>query len=101
MAGGIKISTAEVRATASTIRNLNNKMNQDLTDIQKAMAGLKSSWQSEGGDAIQSKFSAAANKYFSSYHDVVESYAKFLENVVSEGYEKTETTITSNADAFE
>lgn len=100
MAGGIKISTAEVRATASTIRTLNTTLNDDLLEIQSTMTNLKSTWQSDGCDAIQAKFAAVASKYFANYHDVVESYTKFLEQAVAESFESTETAIESNANAF-
>ena len=100
MASGIKISTAEVRTTAGNIRTLNETLNNDLLEIQSTMTNLKSTWQSDGCDAIQSKFTAVANKYFEQYHEVVESYAKFLELTVADSYETTETAIESNANAF-
>ena len=100
MAGPIKISTQEVRSTATRVRTLNGSLNDRLKEIQSQMTSLKSSWQSEGSEAIQSKFQAAANKYFSEYQKVVESYSKFLEQAVAEGYETTETAITGNANAF-
>lgn len=99
-ASGIKISTAEVRTTAMAIRNLNESLNNDLLEIQATMTNLKSSWQSDGCDAIQAKFSGVASKYFQNYHDVVDSYARFLEQAVAESYETTETAIESNANAF-
>lgn len=100
MAGTIKISTAEVRTTVSSIRTLNTSLNDDLLEIQSAMTNLKNSWQSDGCDAIQAKFAAVASKYFQNYYDVIESYAKFLEQAVADSYERTETVIESNANAF-
>jgi hypothetical protein len=64
------------------------------------MRNLKTDWQSDASNAIQNKFDTVANKYFSQYQQIVESYCKFLELAVAEGYETTETVIEGNANAF-
>ena len=101
MPGQINISTQEVRTTAGTIRRLNGVLDGHLKDISSQMNNLRQSWQSDACNAIQDKFSAVANKYFSQYQEIIESYSLFLEKVVAEGYEATESVNVSNADAFQ
>lgn len=96
----IKISTDAVRTTAASMRRLNGVLDGHLKDIATQMNNLKPGWQSDASDAIQAKFTAVANKYFEQYKEIIESYSKFLERVVAEGYETTETVNVSNADAF-
>jgi len=100
MAGTIRISTQEVRSTAVNIRTLNGTLNDRLQDIQAQMNGLKATWQSDAGDAIQANFQGVAGRYFTQYQQVVDAYATFLETAVSESYETTERTLTGNASAF-
>ena len=101
MGEGIRISTGDVRSTAATIKTLNNTMNEQLLEIKNQMNNLQNTWQSDAHDVIRSKFNAAASKYFQNYKEIVDSYADFLINTVSEGYETTESAIESNASAFE
>ncbi|NEN84034.1 pore-forming ESAT-6 family protein [Paenibacillus elgii] len=95
---GISISTAEVTQTAATIRTLNSSLTAKLEEIKKEMNGLTSSWDSDASRTIQDKFNGNAQK-FSDYRAVVDSYAAFLDNTVS-NYDATETTINSNASQF-
>lgn len=95
---GIKISTSQVAATASQIRTLNTSLESRLSDIKAQMNGLTSTWQSDGCTAIQSKFNALEPK-FAEYKQIVESYAKFLDNTAA-SYDATETAVESNANAF-
>lgn len=99
MAGDtINISLAEVTNTASTIKTLNQSLTSNLEEIKGSMNNLAGSWESEGSEAIRSKFNALQPR-FDNYREIVESYAQFLDRTV-EAYNTTETTITSNANAF-
>ena len=95
---GIKISLGEVSATAGTIRTLNTSLNDKLLAIQKQMNDLASTWQSPAGETIREKFNNPVPA-FENYKQIIEAYAKFLDNTVS-SYEATETQIQNNASAF-
>ncbi|MDX8360749.1 pore-forming ESAT-6 family protein [Cytobacillus sp. IB215316] len=95
---GINISLGEVSKTAGTIRNINQSLNLRLEDIKKEMNNLASTWQSDASETIRSNFNALAPK-FENYREIVESYAKFLDNTV-QNYNTAETNINSNASAF-
>ncbi len=95
---GIHISLAEVSKTAGTIRTLNTSLDERLNEIKKQMNDLSSTWQSPAAETIRSKFNALV-PVFENYKQIVESYAKFLDNTVT-SYESTETAINNNASAF-
>lgn len=91
----IKITFAEVKANAQRIRSSNEKLTQTLIDIKTAINGLSADWTSDTSDTIRDKITAMQPK-FDSYKEVIESYAKFLDNTVAR-YESTEATLQSNA----
>ena len=96
---GIQISTAEVTATASTIRSLNDSLTSKLEEIQAQMHNLENTWRSPAADSIRGKFDALANKAFGNYRDIINAYATFLDNTVGV-YESTESQVNNNAEAF-
>ena len=91
----IKITFAEVRSKTQQIRNHNKTLNDTLAQIKSVINALESDWTSDTSDTIRSKISGMQPK-FDSYREVIESYAKFLDNTV-EQYEATEGTLQSNA----
>ena len=93
---GIKISLGEVSATAGAIRTLNTSLNDKL--LEKQMNDLASTWQSPAGETIREKFNSLVPA-FENYKQIIEAYAKFLDNTVS-SYEATESQIQNNASAF-
>lgn len=95
---GIKISLAEVTSTASQIRTLNQNLNARLEDIKREMNNLASSWDSDASNTIRSNFNAMQPQ-FDTFREIVDSYAKFLDNTVT-NYNTAETQINQNASAF-
>lgn len=91
----IKIQFSEVRNYAKKIRNHNNVLNDTLKEIQRIINALEADFTSDTSDTIRSKITGMQPK-FDSYREVIESYAKFLDNTV-EQYETTEGTLQSNA----
>ena len=98
MAEGINITLAEVTATASSIRSTNTNLSNTLSQIKTQVANLSGSWQSDASETIRAKMNAMESK-FENYREVVESYAKFLDNTVA-NYEATESSINSAASSF-
>lgn len=95
---GIKISFAEVSSTAGTIRNLNQNLDTELQSIRKEISDLSSTWVSDSSETIVGKINAMVPK-FENYKQIVDSYAKFLDSVVT-NYNQTEAAINNNASAF-
>ena len=91
----IKITFQEVRAKASQLRGYNETLTSTLTTIKNAINNLESQWTSDTSDTIRAKITAMQPK-FDRYKEVVESYAKFLDNTAAQ-YEATEGTLNTNA----
>lgn len=95
---GIKISLGEVSKTASQIRTLNASLSANLEEIKKEMNALSQTWQSDASNTIRANFNTLSPR-FEEYRQVVDSYAKFLDNTVT-NYNAAETAINNNANAF-
>lgn len=91
----ISITFEEVRAKAGEIRGYNETLTDTLQQIKKAINDLESTWTSDTSDTIRAKITGMQPK-FDSYKEVIESYAKFLDNTVQQ-YETTENTLNTNA----
>lgn len=100
MAGEIRISTEEVALSATSIENLNQKLNDKLLEAQNAIKALGATWQGEAYDETMSTFNTFAGKYFDSYKELVDSYVKFLRESVESGYFQTETKNVDLANQF-
>ena len=94
----IKITFEELRSKTSQIRKHNEALTEMLLQIKSAINALESEWTSDTSDTIRSKITGMQPK-FDSYKEVVESYAKFLDNTVAQ-YESTESSLNSNASQF-
>ena len=91
----IKITFEEVSQKASQLRSHNESLTQTLTTIKSAINALEAEWTSDTSDTIRAKITAMQPK-FDSYKEVVESYAKFLDNTVAQ-YTATESSLNTNA----
>ena len=91
----IKITFEEVRAKTKQIRNYNTTLTDTLNTIKQTINNLESQWTSDTSDTIRAKITGMQPK-FDTYKEVIESYAKFLDNTVAQ-YEGTESTLNSNA----
>lgn len=100
MAGEIRISTEEVAISATSIENLNKKLNDKLLEAQNAIKALGATWQGEAYDETLASFNLFASKYFESYKELIDNYVKFLRERVEQGYFQTEVKNTDLANQF-
>ena len=91
----IKITFEEVRTKTKQIRNYNATLTDTLNSIKQTINNLESQWTSDTSDTIRAKITGMQPKC-DTYKEVIESYAKFLDNTVAQ-YEGTESTLNSNA----
>ena len=98
MADSIKISTQVLVDTAKKVRDINNQLDTKLTDINKEMNNLESSWKSDAATDIRAAMNALKPR-FAEMKEVVNSYAKFLDDT-AQSYESTESAVQTNAAAF-
>ena len=90
----IKITFGEVRTKTKQIRSRNDTLTDTLNQIKQIINNLESQWTSDTSDTIRAKITGMQPK-FDTYKEVIESYAKFLDNTVAQ-YEGTESTMNSN-----
>ena len=90
-----KITFEEVRTKTKQIRGYNDTLTETLNTIKQTINSLESQWTSDTSDTIRAKITGMQPK-FDTYKEVIESYAKFLDNTVAQ-YEGTESTLNSNA----
>lgn len=95
----IKITLPEVSETAAQIRNYNSTLDDILAYVSKNMNELNSIWLSDGQETLLSRFQSFANRFIDE-SEVIESYAKFLDDTVSD-YDSLESTIVANASNFD
>lgn len=94
----IQITLAEVTNTAVLIRQHNMQLQEKLMMIKKMMNDLEVGWQSPASLTIREKLNGML-PLFSNYYEIIESYAKFLEQAVLL-YEQTERSILQQANSF-
>lgn len=98
MADSIQISTQTLVDTAKKVRDCNSNMDTKLADCNKTMNDLEATWKSDAATDIRAAMNALKPR-FEEYKNVVESYAKFLDNT-AQSYETTESAVQTNASAF-
>ncbi len=95
----IMISLAEVSRTSSQMRKSNSELLQELLEMKRIMNALATNWQSPAAETIRSRFNGMM-PIFENYRNIIENYAKFLDQTVA-GYEATEQTIQQSAASFQ
>ena len=95
----IKITLPEVSETAAQIRNYNSTLDDILAYVSKNMNELNSIWLSDGQETLLSRFQSFANRFIDE-SEVIESYAKFLDDTVS-AYDSLESKIVATASNFD
>lgn len=91
----ITITFEDLKTKTQKIRNHNETLNNTLLQIKSTINNLEAEWTSDASDTIRTKITGMQPK-FDSYKEVIESYAKFLDNALAQ-YESTEATLNSNA----
>lgn len=94
----ISITFEGVRNTAKQVRECNVSLDEKLQEIKRIINELESSYTSDTSDTIRSKINGM-QKYFTTYKQVIDSYASFLDRV-AEQYEHVESTLNQNAAQF-
>lgn len=98
MDDSLKISLPEVSNTAAAIRSHNANLDDTLSYVSKLMNELNSIWISNGEETLLNRFNNFAHKFVSE-SEIIESYAQFLDETVS-NYDSLEQTIVANASNF-
>lgn len=96
----IKVNTAVIKSTASQISSVNKKINNDFSTVESAINTLNRNWDGSASDNAIRKFQSIKNNFYNNRYNVVNDMVNFMLKQVGEGYESTETTVSSAASAF-
>lgn len=95
----IRISLSQVQEVSSRIRSLNATMYDLLSRMKADMNALDTSWVSDSGDEIRSRFQMFSQR-FETQKEIIDSYAEFLDLVVST-YDTNESMMHNNASGIQ
>ena len=95
----LNISLEQVSETAALLRTLNQSMYDSLQQMKRYMNDTDSSWMSEAGETIRTRFNKFALRFESQKEDI-DSYARFLDRTVTD-YDTLETTLNANASGMQ
>ncbi|MBQ1445610.1 MAG: pore-forming ESAT-6 family protein [Solobacterium sp.] len=95
----LNISLEQVSETAALLRTLNQSMYDSLQQMKRYMNDTDSSWMSEAGETIRTRFNQFALRFESQKEDI-DSYARFLDRTVTD-YDTLETTLNANASGMQ
>lgn len=96
----LKINTDAAVTAAGNIKLYNTQMRDGFSDVQTAITQLDNVWESPAATAAIGKFNEIKSKFATNRYNVLDNYANFLLQQVSEGYTQTETVNISLADQF-
>ena len=96
----ITIDSEQVMAIASQIESDNTRLLELLQQSKSTIDNLAATWTGPAADETRTSYEAFSNKFFQTYHDVLDQYVKFLRNTIVPGYDATEQQNTRLADAF-
>ena len=83
---------------ANTIKNRNNTLLDDLHSIQSKINSLEGEWESDSAVSIRAAITNLEPK-LQQYYDVVDNYAKFLNNA-AEQFKAMEAGLNMRAQDF-
>lgn len=92
----ISVDTDAVKRTADEIRKINNNIQNEFTDVEKAMNLLSKNWNGYAKESVFSTYKSIKSNYQDNYnrnrYSTIEKYVILLDSLVAKGYEKVEKT---------
>lgn len=82
-ATSVYVDTQKVRNSASTLRNANTKLRTKLEEAKSIINSINTDevYKTIASEQMDQRFITMANKRFPEFEEIVESYAKALDNV--------------------
>lgn len=96
----LKIDVKAVALKAEKLRNINENINVLYEDVNKAVKGMNNYWKGSVASNAQEKYNSIKNNYYEGRYSVMDNYANFLLQIISEGYSQVEESNKSLADQF-
>ena len=96
----VQINTALVIDAANSIANENLALKNSYADLDAIISTLRKNWAGTACDLCCKKADYIKRQFKDARFAVVADFVRFMRLQVSEGYETTETVLSSAADAF-
>lgn len=100
----ININTNTVLEVSENIAVYNKEIDSKFEAVKDAMGVLQNNWSGIAQEQAIYKFNTIKSEYFENSDtkraNTIKNYTNYLKNYVGIGYDKTETSNTSLADAF-
>lgn len=96
----IQINTGAVRTVAEEIEAANKRMQDDLSDVDRALRAMEQSWQGDGSNACSQKYRYIKENLPNARYNVINNLVVFMKQQVGDSYEVAEQKISNAAAAF-
>lgn len=93
MANQITIDPSEVLSIAGSIASLNDQLEETLKETQRKVQNLSGSWFGQAASTTIDSFNQFANRYYDSYHELLDQYVQFLRTRVAQLYPEVDNAI--------
>lgn len=100
MADQIRLSPDQIDTIATSIENLNKRLEQELQTGLTTVQNLSSTWEGQAAEETIQSFKTFSDKYFNEYYVMLNNYVLFLRNNVRAGYLQAEQANVNWANAF-
>lgn len=104
-ATSVYVDTQKVRSSASTLRNANTKLRTKLEEAQSIINAINTDevYKTPASEELADKFRTMATKRFPEFENIVENYAKYLDDVAETHdnlVQSTSANLESSVEAF-
>lgn len=96
----IKVNTYQIKNSAQKINSYNRNIRNKFASVEGALNALDRSWESGVSNSVMSSFRNIKRDFPENRFKVIDDMTKFMINIASDGYEKTEESVESVASAF-
>lgn len=93
----IRVTAAQVKSTASTLREYNHNFNSQVSNLVSAEGTLNGMWDGQANDAFHAAFEKD-KEYMTQFYNLINKYCEALDQIAAE-YEKAESLNTETATA--
>lgn len=91
----IRVTAAQIRNTATQLREYNGNFNTQVGKLQESEASLNSMWDGQANDAFHAAFTSD-KEYMTQFYNLINKYCEALDQIATE-YENAENKNTETA----
>lgn len=84
----IRVTATQVRASANSLRELNQQFNNQVQNLQASEESLNGMWDGQANDAFHAAFTND-KEYMTQFYNLINKYCEALDSIATE-YENAE-----------